>query len=207
MKPFSLIFSAVGMIALSLSSVLAQEVSQEVKVVIKGVKAQAQNTPQFNVQNMVDKRWRPKTWLELDVEFEARKAVNPNDKSPVVESLEFKYFVGLNKNTAEGKPVVLTATITYNNIIEKEQAHALAFAAPAALSRILEKPNFTTADVKAIGVEVYRGGALAGWYTSSGGARWWENMDQFSTVDGVLLPKSKTPFAPLWGDYDAEVAQ
>ena len=207
MKPLSLLFSsAIGMLALSISTIHAQELSKEVKVVVKSVKVQAQNTPQFNVQNVVDKRWKPKVWLELDVDFEARKAVDPADKSPVVESLEFKYFVGLNKNTADGKPVVLTATVTYNNIVEKDEQHALVFATPSALARILEKPNFTTADVKATGVEIYKGGALAGW-NSSTGSRWWEKTEQFSVTDGVLLPKNKTPFATLWGDYDLEAAK
>lgn len=205
MKPLFFVCSGAAILLAALSPAAGQEVSQEVKVNVKGVKVQAQNTPQFNVQNMVDKRWRPKTWLEIDVDFEARKAVNPQDKSPVVESLEFKYFVGLNKATADGKYVVLTATVNYSNIIEKEDQHALVFASPLALARILEKTSFTTSDVKAIGVEIYRGGGLAGWYTS-GGQRWWDKLEQFSVVDGVLLPKNKTPFAPLWGDYDAQVA-
>lgn len=207
MKSLSLLFSSmVGAVALSSSVIYSQEVSQEVKVDVRDIKVQAQNTPQFNVGNVVDKRWKPKVWLELDVEFEAKKATGLPDKSPVVDSLEFKVFVGLNKSNQEGKALVLTATVTYNNIIEKENQHALLFAAPAALARILEKSNFTTADVKATGVEIYKGGALAGW-KSSNSQRWWAEMSNFAAIDGVLLPKNKTPFAPLWGDYDLEAAQ
>ncbi|TLD71575.1 hypothetical protein FEM03_05370 [Phragmitibacter flavus] len=192
---------------MSLSPVHAQEASTEVRVAVKGVKVQAQNTPQFNVQNVVDKRWKPKVWLEIDVDFEAKKAPKEDDKSPVIESLEFRYFIGLNKTSADGKNVVLTANITYNNVVEKEEQHALAFVAPSALTRVLEKTNFSTADVKAVGVEIYRGGAVAGFYSSMGNTRWWAEIEKFSVVSDVVLAKPKTPFATLWGDYDLEAAE
>ena len=31
-----------------------------------------------------------------------------------------------------------------------------------------------------------------------------QSSDRLSEVDGVLLPKAKTPFSVLWGDYDLE---
>lgn len=200
-------FCVVAVAALSVVCTQAQqqETSKEVKVDVKKITAQAQNTPQFNVQNMVDKRWRPKAWLEIDVEFEAKKATA--DTTVGIDSLEFRYFVGLNKvDKATGKHVVLTATINYVNIAEKESQRALAFVAPASLSKILEKTTFVNADIKAVGVEVYKGAAVAG-FSSTTSNRWWANMDQFSVVDGALLPKKSTPFAPLWGDYDVEVAK
>jgi hypothetical protein len=101
---------------------------------------------------------------------------------------------------------MLTANIVYLNVIEKEAQHAMAFVSPAALERPLEKNTFTNADVKAVGVEVYRNGALAGWMSGAGG-RFWEKLDGFSITDGLLLPKAKTPFSVLWGDYDLESKQ
>jgi hypothetical protein len=207
MKHLSLLFSAVGMIAMSLSHGYAQEASTEVRVAVKGVKVQAQNTPQFNVQNVVDKRWKPKVWLEIDVDFEAKKAPKEGDKSPVIDSLEFRYFIGLNKTAADGKAIVLTANITYKNIVEKDEQHALAFVAPSALTRVLEKTSFSNADVKAWGVEIYKGGAVAGFASSVGQNRWWAEIEKFSVVSDVLLSKPKTPFATLWGDYDLEAAE
>ena len=50
-------------------------------------------------------------------------------------------------------------------------------------------------------------GQLVGGHSSAGGKFWETNAAQFSTVDGVLLPKAKTPFAPLWGDYDVDAKQ
>jgi hypothetical protein len=182
------------------------ELSKELKVDVKGVKAESQYTPQIQATNVNDKRWKPKNWLEVDVAFEAKKAKTPGDTSNMVDSVDFKYFVALNKTDKDGKYVLLTANITYLNVIEKEAQHAMAFVSPAALERLLEKTTFSNADIKAVGVEIYRDGALAGWNSNAGG-RFWEKLDGFAVTDGLLLPKVKTPFSVLWGDYDLESKQ
>jgi hypothetical protein len=176
--------------------------SKEVEAKIKGIQVDGQFTPQFSVPNVKDKRFRPKTWLEMDVAFEAKKNTSV-DKNPVIDSLDFKYFIGLNAKTKEGKNYVLTASVNYVNIMEKEEHHTLVYVSPSALVNLLQKNTFGAADVQASGVEIYKGGALCGWMSSSG-QRWWANLDAFAVVDGMLLPKLKTPFAPLWGDYDLE---
>jgi hypothetical protein len=72
---------------------------------------------------------------------------------------------------------------------------------------LLEKNGFTGADVKAWGIEVYYNGAVAGWKSSTGPSRWWvDGAASLQPIEGLLLPKAKTPFAPLWGDYDLETA-
>jgi hypothetical protein len=186
-------------------SVQAQlEPSKEVRVRVKGMQVDAQYTPQFSVPNVKDKRFRPKNWLELDVAFDADKAKVAGDNNPVIDSLEFKYYVVLNVRNKEGKLTMLTASATYTNIMEKEELHTLMYVSPATLQNLLNKNTFTAADVSAFGVEIYKNGAAAGRHISSGAAPFWENASNFVVVDGALLPKSKTPFAPLWGDYDVE---
>lgn len=205
----NLLSSVAGLtIMLSAGMVCGQgvEVSKELKVDIKGIKAESQYTPQIPATNVNDKRWKPKNWLEIDIAFEAKKARVPGDNSTMVDSVDFKYFVVLNKQDKEGKYVMLTANIVYLNVIEKETQHAMAFVSPAALERLLEKNTFSNADVKAVGVEVYRNGALTGWLSGAGG-RFWEKLDGFAVTDGLLLPKAKTPFSVLWGDYDLESKQ
>ncbi len=206
----NILFLIIGLIATMLTADFASaqtvEVSKELKVDVKGIKVEAQFTPQIQVGNVKDKRWKPKNWLEIDVEFEAKKARVPGDTSTMVDSVDIKCFVALNKTDKEGKTVLLTANITYLNVIEKESQHAMAYVSPAALERILEKNSFSIADVKGVGVEVYRSGALAGWLANAGG-RFWEKLDGFVVTDGLLVPKAKTPFAPLWGDYDLETKQ
>ncbi len=121
-----------------------------------------------------------------------------------MDQLEFKYYVALNKMTKDGKYMLLTATIIYTNIPVKDKVHALAFVSPASRQRaLLDKSDFTIGDIKAVGVEVNYGGQLVGGKSTS--AKFWDNLDSFSLVDGVILPKLKTPFAPVWGDYDVDV--
>lgn len=195
------------MLGVQLACGQSVEVSKELKIDVKSIKAEPNFTPQIPAANTKDKRWRQKVWLEVDVAFEAKKAKTPGDNSTMVDSVEVKYFVALNKTDKDGKLVMLTANITYLNVIEKEEQHVMAFVSPAALERLLEKSTpLLGADVKGVGVEIYRNGALAGWNSSAGG-RFWEKLDGFAVSDGLLLPKAKTPFSVLWGDYDLESKQ
>jgi hypothetical protein len=206
------VFCHAAVLALAISSsVCGQEASKEVQVDIKKVDAGSQNTPQFTAPNVKDKRWNPKLWLEVDVGFGVKKARVPGENNPMVDSLDFKYFVLLNKRDKAGKLTLLTASVSYLNANEDDrESHAMVFVSPAALARVLENPRFTQVDLTpvAIGIEVYKGGALAGGHSQGGpGGKWWEKTENFNIVDGVLLPKAKTPFAPLWGDYDLETKQ
>jgi hypothetical protein len=87
----------------------------------------------------------------------------------------------------------------------------LAFVSPSTLKRILQKDNGGKGDVVAHGVEVLVGGKRVA-SGSSTGSPWWFDAntqalsDKFAFEDGAVLPKSKTPFAPFWGDYDLPVS-
>lgn len=181
------------------------EASKEVRGKVKGMTVDVQYTPQFSVPNVKDKRFRPKNWLELDVAFDVDKAKVAGDNNPMVDSLEFKFYVLLNVRNKDGKLTMLTATATYLNIMEKEEHHVLMYVSPATLTNLLQKNQFTPADVSAFGVEIYKNGAAVARHISTGAVPFWEKTENFVTVDGSLLPKAKTPFAPLWGDYDLEM--
>lgn len=187
------------------TSAFSQAALPPVKVDIKDVKFESMETPQFQVSNVPAKSWRPKKWMQVDVHFSAKKAkaVDPN---PSIDALEFKFYIGLNAaDPATKKPIVLTSTINYVNISTKElQLHALAFVSPAAIARLLGKTDFINADIKAVGIEVSYGGQLVGGHAQPA-AKWWEDLSKFTVIDGNLLPKNKTPYAPLWGDYDVDV--
>lgn len=193
---------------LPLSNVQAQvEASKAVRTDIRGVTIDGQNTPQFSVPNVKDKRFRPKTWLEMDVAFKADKAKTP-ENNPVIDSLEFKFYVLLNVRNKEGKLTLLTASATFVNIMEREEQHVLMYVSPSSLQRLLQKNTFAATDVSAWGVEIYKDGAAAGpRFISQGNVPFWDKTENFVVVDGELLPKVKTPFAPLWGDYDVEMKQ
>jgi len=208
---FTFTMCAVVLVGLARTT-FAQEASKDYKVDIKSLKAAEQQTPQIQVTNVKDKVWKPKKWLEVDVDLDAKKLVKtPGELNPMMDEMEVKYFVGLNKTDKTGKAYVLTATVTYANVPAKgvsEKSHLLMFASPATMSRLLDKPDFSAqSDIKALGVEVYHGGQVCGFESSTGKggqARWWADLTKFSPVEGSLVPKSKTPFSVLWGDYDIE---
>ncbi|WP_038158715.1 Amuc_1102 family pilus-like protein [Verrucomicrobium sp. BvORR106] len=195
-----------AILAIQVTGAQAQD-APTVKVDVKDMKVQQQQSPQISASNVTDKRWRPKNWLEVDLAFEAKKNNLPGDRSPFIESLEVKFYVALNKQDATGKYILLTSSTTFLNVMSKEVSHAMVFAPPQALSRLLEKTEFATADAKAWGVEINHNGQLVGGFSSQGGKFWEAGAEKFAVTDGVLLPKAKTPFAVLWGDYDLESKQ
>lgn len=206
MRLHSGLLAAIAVLNVFATGVQAQD-APTVKVDVKDMKVQQQQSPQIPANNVTDKRWRPKNWMEIDLAFDAKKAPVPGDRNPYIESLDIKFYVALNKQTADGKYILLTASATFLNIMSKETSHAMMFAPPQALSRLLEKTDFSNADAKAWGVEINHNGQLVGGYSSQGGKFWETSANNFAVTDGVLLPKAKTPFSVLWGDYDLESKQ
>ena len=176
----------------------------------KNIKIEQQQTPQIQATNIVDKKWRPKNWLELDTEFSIKLARDVGGRDGSLAGLDVKYYVGLNQNSKEGKPIVLTGMISYQNVPADEESHTMAFVAPSTLKRVLQKDNGGKGDVKAVGCEFVVGGTPIAFVSSTGTAWWYDPStkapsDKFEFEDGAVLGKNKTPFAPFWGDYDVPV--
>lgn len=207
MRP-SIITTFIIMAAASGLCGLNAQVDQTVKVDVKDITTQEQKTPMFQVNGVKDHTWRPKNWLEIDMSFVAKKAKTPGDNTTMVDSLEVKYFIGLNAVDANKKNYVLTGTMTLMNVPTRpgEVAHVLAYVSPSTLRRLLgeNKPFVASADIKAKAVEISYGGQVIGGFPIGQG-KWWDDLSKFAVVDGEILPKLQTPFASLWGDYDVDV--
>lgn len=178
----------------------------QIRVNIKELKVEQQQTPQIQASNIVDKRWRPKNWIEIDVGMDNDIARDLGGRDGSVSGMEVKFYVGVTKTNKEGKTIVLTGQIAYENVPHGE-SHALAFISPSTLKRVLQKDNGGKADIGAVGVEVSVGGQVLMAKSSTGGI-WWLDpntkapLDKFAYEDGSVLGKADTPFAPFWGDYD-----
>ncbi len=188
----------------------AQDATQ-VKVDVKGVKLDQQNTPQIQALNLVDKKWRPKNWLEIEVAFDIKLARDAGGRKGSLDAMDVKYFIGLNQKDDSGKNIVLSGTLNYKDVPADTTCFGLAFVSPSTLKRILMKDNGGKSDVAAYGVEVLVGGTRVAFGSSAGGPWWYDSntqgpSDKFAFEEGAVLPKSKTPFAPFWGDYDLPVA-
>lgn len=69
-----------------------------------------QQTPQIQASNIVDKRWKPKNWIEFDTEFQIDPRTAGEEGS--FAALEFKYYAGVNAKSKDGKTIVLSGTVT-----------------------------------------------------------------------------------------------
>ncbi len=184
------------------------DIDKQLRLKIKDCKFEQQTTPDFGLKSATtEKRWKPLQWLEFDTEIEIDLARDLGGRDGTWESLEFKYFAGFNQKTKEGKNIVITGTMTYVNIPAKDASHALAYISPATLKKVLQKDNGGKNDVRAFGIEIHAGGKPIAVHSSTS-SPWWidankqPNGQMFDFQDGGILPKAKTPFAPLWGDYD-----
>jgi hypothetical protein len=188
--------------SLALTMSFAQDVSQEIRV--KKVKATVapQMTPNIQAQFVTEKRWKPKTWIEIDTEFEVELAKALGGELAAYGALEFKYYLATSARDKDGKTIVMSGTINYTNVPAGDN-HALAYVSPSALRRALSKEDGSKNDVIAYAVAVSAGGTLLAGDSSQNG-RWWEDTAKFAVMDGLVISKAKTPFAMLWGDYDVQ---
>jgi len=190
----------IGLSLISFGVCHAQTAAPKVKIDIKDAKMESQPTPQIQAANIVDKRWKPKTWLEIDTEFDIKLPQSEGGSEGTFPGVEFKYYLMTNA-AKEGKRIMLQGSISYSNIPAHEKCHALAFVSPATMKRALMKDNGGKADIVGYGIEVLVDGVVAAGKASPNG-KWWEDTSKFTVIDGAVLGKDKTPFAPFWGDYD-----
>lgn len=178
----------------------------KVAVNIKRVNLGEQLTPAFNVGGVKEKRWRQKTWIEADVEFEIKLPADAGGRQGTLSSMQMTLYLALQHSTKDGKREVIKGTLDLVNIPAAETCHALAYVSPATMKLIFQKDNVTaSSDIQGWGVEFVVDGKVVRADSSVGKTAWWENADKFAMLEGLLLSKGQTPFGPLWGDYDVPV--
>lgn len=206
MKSLALTFAAFSLATALHAQAPAGQPLPAVKVDIKRVTVAEQQTPQFNVNNVRDKRWRPKNWIEVDVEFDIKLPPDAGGRNGSYGSMQLNIYLALQHMTKDGKREVLQGTLDLQSIPAGETCHALAFVSPATLKAIFQKDNVTaSSDIQGWGVEFIAEGQRIAGDSSVGKSPWWEKTEALAIMQGQLLNKLQTPFAPLWGDYDVPV--
>jgi hypothetical protein len=127
-------------------------------------------------------------WLEVEVEFAAAPEFT--------DELTFKYFILINNK-------LLTGDVTHANILAGRENRSVIYVPPAALSRVLNNRPVTPTSVQNIAVQIVQGGAVkdetslvrapAQWYTT------------IPALNGLVLNKNETPFAPLYWDRYVQI--
>jgi hypothetical protein len=145
-------------------------------------------TPDYQYQG--DQRRTPQSerWLEVEVEFTA--------DAEYTEEATFKYYILL-----VGK--CLTGEVTHVNIPKGRELRSVMYLAPRTLTRLLEGKTMTAVSIEDVGVQILvRGQVLATRsFKARGEVPWWQSMQQ---INGLVLNKNETPFAPLyWDRYEA----
>ncbi len=191
----------IGCLSPGISS--AQE-AREKLVDLKDAAIQVQMTPDFALKaGTKDKRWKQKEWLEIEVPFVASPPKNARGDVKTYDTLNFTYYIFLN-NPDKAKQKILTAEVTHVNVPIGEALASVVYLSPSSILSLTGNSRVTANAVSMWAVEVKHNGALVGLASSPKG-EWWKASSAPAQVPGLLLTKNQTPFAPLWGDYHAEV--
>ena len=173
---------------------------------IKKVEAELIDSPQ--IPGGPSKRTAGKAgqWLEIDVTFDRHDTTA--DAPKFSGDLTFNYYILLNNksSTKEGKPTLLTGTITQTEAPMEKGLHAAAFVTPQTIALFFEgKPPTTTQQaIIDVGVTISDDAGVADQYTMKGKPGWWDNktqLESLSVVAGRVLSKDSTPFSALSWDY------
>jgi hypothetical protein len=82
-----------------------------VKLKIKGVEVEEQPTPMISATNVKMKRWTPKNWIELDVEFDIKLPEEAGGRKGTYAAMQLNIYVALQHMNKEGKREVITGTL------------------------------------------------------------------------------------------------
>lgn len=199
--------SAVFLISALTQDAVAQATAPQVKVDLRRVTVGEQGTPDFSAGNVNMKRWRPKKWIEVDVEFDIKVPQDAGGRNGSFSGLQMNLYLVFGAQTKEGKREAAKATLTLSSVPAGETCHALAYVSPSDLRAILQKDLFTSSDIVGWGVEfVADGKTIAGDGNPkpTAGNIWWEKTDGFNFRADVIKAKTETPFGILFGDYDVQ---
>ncbi len=197
MKRIITLFSALALV----SPLEAQQPVHRAKIL--KIAGEAQQTPEFQVSGPRDKTTKPRHWIEIEAEIE----VETTDPSGFIPELEARWFaVILDKHSK--KPVRLLGKSTFKNLrTDDKKIFISAYIEPDTLERLTGSSKPSENDIEGYALTISGTGIVTEGRHAEGltkataekDAKWWDNW-QGQSLDGLIVPKSKTPFAPLWTD-------
>lgn len=176
---------AFAVLFLALTAVLhAQVAIGPNDVVISKVLPSVVKTPEYNITGTT-KRFKNLDWLEVEVEFLT--------KPEMIDELTFKFSMLL-----QGK-LLVSDDVTYINIPKGREHYGVVYVSPRTLDRITEGHPLTGASIENIKVDVTRQGQLLSTKSMKPVA-----LPNVAQINGLVLKKPDTPFAPLyWDRYES----
>ncbi|MEX1049303.1 MAG: Amuc_1102 family pilus-like protein [Akkermansiaceae bacterium] len=185
--------------ALGLSFLVPERASAQVEHRIRsaGISFQMQQTPRFAAIGPRDKPASyPHEWLEVEVAIQL-ETVHPTG---FVDRMDIEYFVAVTDGTT-GRTTLLSDRLTYLEVDASERrTFASAYVSPASLAKITGKSRPRRSDITAVAAVISAPGLRESVEVASGGPRDWWKAPGLKRVSGLILPKSRSPFAPFWWD-------
>ena len=126
-------------------------------------------------------------WLEVEVNFESRVAWT--------DELTVKYYILLADQC-------LTGQVTHIDIPAGRDLYSVMYVPPRTITHITNGRALTGLDIQDVGVQLISKGQVIATksFKTVGATQWWQNLQQ---VNGKVLNKDQTPFAPLiWDRYE-----
>jgi hypothetical protein len=164
--------------------------AQKMAAAIKDVKIGTVKTPDYKDSKEPNKNY----WCRVLVNFSTSGAKWINE-------LDVKWTIATFN--ADGKLVVMRETVTYEDIEESRIHRACVYIKPTFPRKYQNRSQFDTSSIAVFVELVYGGKRIAAYENGKVGKlpdKWYEKVQNGPTLKGQLLPKSKTPFAPM--DYD-----
>lgn len=189
------------------ASLHAAETAHRAKIL--NIEGQAQKSPQFQVNGPREKVVKPREWIEIEAEVE----VETKDPSGFIPEMEASWFaVILDRNK---KPVRLLGKTTFKNVPTSDgKVFLSAYIEPETIERITGNPRPGERDIEGYALTISGAGIVSEGKYAEGLAmasakeesKWWADW-KHENLEGLIIPKSKTPFAALWVDrYPTEMA-
>ena len=144
-------------------------------------------SPEYTVRLATDKRAEYLKWLEIEVQFSV-------DRVELVDELTFEFLVEINGKLCPGELTLVN--------IPKGSRYTVMYISPRSIDRLTGNKALNQGMIGNMWIKIKKQGQmLAEKSLQPGGPK---NQQHFP---GLLVPKSETPFHPLWWDrYEASKA-
>lgn len=163
--------------------------AQKVVATVKDVKIGTVKTPDFKDSREPNKNY----WCRFVANFDIAGAKWLNE-------IEVRWTVAVGNS--DGKLMVMRETVSFEDVEEGRNHRVCAFLKPSFPRKYQNRSQFD-ANSMAVCVEILYGGKRIGFGEKRNlklPDNWVDKSQNGPSVKGQLLPKSKTPFAPM--DYD-----
>ena len=173
---------------------------------VTGAKPSFDDLPSPEFSGGKQKSFKPKDWLEIETKLNI--ALSPAPKSQTCERLTIKWYIAVKNPEKPQSMLLLTKDIEHVNVPLDEDVYCSVYLSPASIKALTGSDRGGKNAVEYVGYEVLINGVKAAEETSKGRVGWWNvASERISRSDSVpLLTKAETPFAIMWWDRYAEVA-